>query len=115
VSSQCGHSRVEFADPHARYGRGDRLVGSADFGRGIWLQIPSVEMTGTAAEQDEDARFLGRPIATLRINASRHETGEAQAQRTGPGKLEESATRDRAGGVSPGVGEGVDRISPAEW
>ena len=53
-----GELGMQFAQLHARHSRGDRVVGTAVFGRRVRLQVPAVKMAHAAAEQNEDAGFL---------------------------------------------------------
>ncbi len=49
VLRQGSESPMQLADPHPRHAGGDRAVGAANIGRRGGLQVPGIEMAGTAA------------------------------------------------------------------
>jgi hypothetical protein len=50
-----------FADMQPRHGSGNRLKIAADFPGSIGLQIPGIQVAGTAIIEEQDARLdLGR-------------------------------------------------------
>ena len=102
MPGQRGQARVQLADAHAGDRRGDRPVGAANFRRRRGLQVPGVEVAGSAAQQDEDARLLGGTAAksSLAIDARRNHPRQAQSQGADPAGLEKSAARDQGGLLS---------------
>ena len=97
-----GQARMQLADAHAGDRRGDRLVGAANFRRRLGLQVPGVEVTGPAAQQDEDARLLGGTAAqsSLAIDARGNHPRQAHGQGADPAGLQQSAARDPRGRMS---------------
>ena len=93
VLGQVRQARVQLADAHAGDLRGDRLIGAADLGRGRRLEVPRVDVAGSAAQQDEDARLVGGASARRahRIDAGRHRAGQAHVEEAGPAELEQPA------------------------
>ncbi len=58
-----GQPRMKLADAHPGDRRGDGLVGAANFRGRLGLQVPGIEVTGSAAQQDKDAGLLGGTAA----------------------------------------------------
>ena len=90
-------------DAHAGDRRGNGLVGAANFRRRLGLQVPGIEVTGPAAQQDKDARLLGGTAAksSVAIDARGNHPRQAQSQGADPAGLEKSAARDQGGPLSP--------------
>ena len=93
---------MKLGNAHARDRCGNRLVRAANFRRRCRLQVPAVEVTGSAAHQDKDAGFFGSAAAqsSLVIDSRCHCSRQAQTQSAEPSGLEKSATRDQGGLLS---------------
>ncbi len=104
MPGQRGQAHVQLAEAHPGDGRGNRLVWAADAVRGIGLQVPGVEVAGSAAQQDEDARPLGRAAAEtlLAIDPCGDHARHGQVQGAEPASLEKPAAREQGGGGPPG-------------
>ena len=75
-------TRVKFTDLHPWHGCRDRFVGAANRIRGLGFQVPRIQMTWPAAQQDENAGFLGGAFAQTLfcINPRRHHPRQSEGQ-----------------------------------
>jgi hypothetical protein len=101
----CREFGVQLADSHPWHpGRG-RLIRPANFGGCVGLQIPGINVAGSAAKQDKDARFPARAGFTRAAEPCRHRSGQAHAKHTDPAQLQQTTARENRLG-----GERVDGI-----
>ena len=68
---QLRQAGEQFADPHTRHRRGDRLIRPTDLQRCHRFWVPAIEMAGTAVLEDKDAGLL--PAVAPRAAARRPE------------------------------------------
>ena len=81
---QRSQARVQLAEPQAGDGGGNGPVRAADTVGRFGLQIPGVEVAGSAAQPEEDTRLLGRPVAqwAIGVHLGGDHTWQAHAQGT---------------------------------
>jgi len=77
----CGELGEELADFHAGHDGFDRVVFAADFGGGVGLEVPHVDVGRAARQKDVDDRLV-RALALRRLNAEhigQRQTAEGHA------------------------------------
>ena len=74
-----GHAREQLRDPDARDVRRYGLVGPADLGRSLRLDVPGVQLRGAADEQEKDAARLVAGVDGAE-RTERGEIGKGQAK-----------------------------------
>ena len=95
---QGGKARVQFADAHARDGRGNRPIGAANAIGCIRLEVPGVEVARPTAQEHEDTGLLRRDATRgLVIDARRHHPRKGHRHGADPAGLKQLTAR--AGGT----------------
>jgi hypothetical protein len=102
---QLGQARVKFADAHTGHGGGNRPIRAPNSLRRCGLQVPRIEMTGPATQQDEDARLRGSTAAQclFAIDARRNHARKGPMKNADAAGLEQLAARDHSGRLPLGA------------
>src|SRR5262249_38069171 len=98
MSSEWRQACVQLAELEAGDGGGDGPVGPADLLRGIGLEVPGVEVTGPAAEPEEDTGLPGRASAhrSILVHTGGNQLRPGETHGTDPAGLEQPAAREQS-------------------
>ena len=113
---QTGQTLVQLGEVHAGDRRGNGLVRAANFRGCRGLQVPRIEVTGPAAQPDQDAGLLRGTAAetSFALQAGRDRSRATESQGADPTGLEKLAARDQGGLLSLVAGRKTHRSVPGK-
>lgn len=87
---------VKLGDVHSWDFGPNGFVRTSDLEGGIWFHVPCVDVTGTAAQEEEDAAFLGcnRFAGVIELIFAEHHAGHGEVQKTRAACFEEGTSVD---------------------